>query len=174
VNALVNPQVAEYVNAHCVATYMKVGTFEKIGGQKVGGNVASYFCLYDGSVLHAVAGPANASHFLSEARWAVETRRTALTLSTRLATGQFSMDRYQRLVAQAHEERFFNMTAGHWGRPAQLGGALPSSMPRNVTPQAQVHWLLATSPLANIDRVYPVVWQDVLNERLSGLPVAQR
>jgi hypothetical protein len=166
--------VAEYVNEHCIATYMKVGTFQKIGGQKVGGNVASYFCLYDGSVLHGIAGPVDANRFLSEARWAVETRRTALTLSTRLATGDVNMDRYERLVAQAHEECFFNETVGLWGRPASVGGALPTSLPRNTTPQAQVHWLLATSPLASIDRVYPIVWQQVLNEQLSGLPVAQR
>ncbi len=172
-NALSNSKVADFVNEHFVATYMKVGTFEKIGGEKVGGNVASYFCLYDGSVLHAVPGQVDANRLLSEARWAVETRRTALTMSTRLATGDMNMNRYQELVAQAHEERLFAETAP-WMTRQGNERLVPRDMPHGVTQQAQVHWLLATSPLLRIDRAYPVVWTRILNERISGLPVAQR
>jgi len=42
------------------STYQKVGTFRVVNGVKQGGNVASYFCLSDGTVVHAVAGPLNA------------------------------------------------------------------------------------------------------------------
>lgn len=170
-NALANDQVAEYLNEHFVATYLKVGTFQKVNGQKVGGNVASYFCLYDGSVLHAVPGPVGSGPFLTEARWAVETRRSALTFSTQLATGRVNMDRYKRLVRQAHTERYF--ADGLPLRTSQRPDVqpLPASLPRDATQQAQVHWLLASEPLASIDRVYPTVWEEVLNERLSGLPV---
>jgi len=34
--------------------------------------------------------------------------------------------------------------------------------------------MLASHPLAAIEHVYPIVWEQVLRERLSGLPVAQR
>ena len=49
-NALANTQVADYLNENYICTFLKVGTFQIINGQKVGGNVASYFCLADGSV----------------------------------------------------------------------------------------------------------------------------
>ena len=59
------------------ATYQKVGTFRVIDGVKIGGNVASYFCLSDGTVVHAVAGPLNARQYLQELRWAVDLRKLA-------------------------------------------------------------------------------------------------
>ena len=55
-NALARPEVGDYLNRHFVSTYVKVGTFALVNGQKQGGNVATYFCLPDGSVLHAIAG----------------------------------------------------------------------------------------------------------------------
>ena len=44
VNALANPQVGEYLNQYFVSSYQKVATFRIVGGQKQGGNIASYFC----------------------------------------------------------------------------------------------------------------------------------
>ena len=76
-NALANESVGEYVNEHFVTAYQKVGTFRLVNGKKQGGNVASYFCLPDGTVLHAVAGPVNAEKFMQEARFAVETHKLA-------------------------------------------------------------------------------------------------
>ena len=187
-NALRDQQVANYVNEHCVATFMKVGTFQIIGGQKVGGNVASYFCLSDGAVLHAVPGPAQPNEFLREARWAVETRKGALTFSTDLATGRLDSAKYRSRVRAAHEERYL-MPNGMWHSRAPVNptvpgflnphadghdSKLPRAMPRDVTPQVQVHWLLATRPLDKLENVYPDVWQHVLNEKLSQLPVAMR
>jgi hypothetical protein len=180
VNALANDRVAELVNEHFVATYLKVGTFQIINGQKVGGNVASYFCLPDGAVVHAIAGPVDAQVFLREARWALETRKSALTLSTRLATGEVDQDKYRTLIQQAHEERYQaeqGMPRVRHGKavPKQgMNGALARQPPRGVSQPAQVHWLLATSPLPPIEELYPIVWEQILRERLSGLPVAQR
>jgi len=154
VNALSDTQVADFLREHFVATYMKVGTFQIVGGRKVGGNVASYFCLPDGAVIHAVAGKSNGPAFLNEARWAWETRRSALTLSTDLVSGQVDSARMRSEVKKAHHERY---------QTANL-----------VTQQTQVHWLLGTRPLARIDEVYPTVWQEILREKLSGLPVAMR
>jgi hypothetical protein len=183
VNALANERVAEYVNDHFIATYLKVGTFRIVGGQKVGGNVASYFCLPDGGVVHAIAGPVNAEVFLTEARWALETRKLALTLGTRLATGEVEQGKYEAQVRLAHVERFQAeggtvrmqppILAGARGKQAK-GPILPAALPQRLSRSAQVHWLLATNPLTPIDAVYPIVWEDILGERLSGLPVALR
>jgi hypothetical protein len=180
VNALADDRVADYINDHFAATFLKVGTFRIVNGQKQGGNVATYFCLADGSVLHAVAGQVGANTLLSEARWVVETRKAALTRATNLVTGQIDMAKYKATIKQAHEERFAVGPQGNLALVMQqdhkfnLVSRLPASMPGGVGQQAQVHWLLATNPLAAIDSVYPIVWQRILRERLSGLPVAVR
>ena len=48
------------------------------------------------------------------------------------------------------------------------------TLPSNLSTLAQAHWYLAMDPLAKIDTVFPFVWERVLNEQLSGLPVAKR
>jgi hypothetical protein len=172
VNALADGRVADYLNDTFVSTYLKVGTFQIINGQKVGGNVASYFCLADGSVIHAIPGKMDADKLLAEARWAYETRKSALTFSTSLATGEVNMKKYQDQVKRVHTERFHAELNG--GAARLQGRPLPLNLPRNVNQQAQAHWLLGTTPLAKIDEVYPVVWTEILREQLSGLPVAKR
>jgi hypothetical protein len=181
VNALANERVAEYVRDNLVATYLKVGTFQIIGGQKVGGNVASYFCLPDGSVLHAVPGKVDGAKLLSEARWATEVRKSALTRSTNLVTGALDEKKFRSLVQQAHIERFVAEVNPHMLRlkGTRRAGDINSvlklpALPRNVSQQAQAHWLLARAPLEQLDRIYPIVWQEVLGEQLSGLPVVER
>lgn len=193
-NALANDKVADFINENFVATYMKVGTFQVINGQKVGGNVASYFCLYDGSVVHAVPGKVDGDKLLSEARWAMETRKSALTRATNLATGTLDPVKYRYLIQEAHEERFLagnnggatavraklmaaDLAAGKWNKPrmpATKSTSLPATLPMGVSQEAQAHWLLAINPLAKIDTVYPIVWERILRERLSGLPVVKR
>jgi hypothetical protein len=78
VNALANPEVGKYFNEHFCSSFQKVATFRIVGGQKQGGNVAAYFCAPDGRVLHAVAGPVDASTLLTEARWVVDSTRRAM------------------------------------------------------------------------------------------------
>jgi hypothetical protein len=78
VNALANEEVGKYLNENFVSSYQKVATFKVVGGQKQGGNVASYFCAPDGRVLHVVAGPVDAATLLREAKWTVETTRKAM------------------------------------------------------------------------------------------------
>jgi hypothetical protein len=78
VNALANEEVGKYLNEHFVSSYQKVATFKIVGGQKQGGNVASYFCAPDGRVLHIVAGPVDAATLLREARWVVTTTKAAM------------------------------------------------------------------------------------------------
>jgi hypothetical protein len=81
VNALASPEVGKYLNEHFVASFQKVATFRIVGGQKQGGNVASYFCAPDGRVLHVVAGPVDSATLLREAKWVVETTRKAMAAS---------------------------------------------------------------------------------------------
>ncbi|MSQ95688.1 MAG: hypothetical protein EXR98_14175 [Gemmataceae bacterium] len=174
-NALADSRVADYLNENFICTYLKVGTLQIVNGQKQGGNVASYFCVYDGGVLHAVPGQTNANKLLSEARWAYETRKSALTFSTDLVSGERNMNKYMEQVRKSHHERYHAEQNG-WSGPRN-GRALPpipATMPRNLGQQVQAHWLLTKGPLAKIDTVYPVVWTQILREQLSGLPVAKR
>ena len=56
-NALAQTQVGQYLDRHFVAAFQKVATFQINGGNKQGGNVASYFCTPEGQVLHIVGLP---------------------------------------------------------------------------------------------------------------------
>jgi hypothetical protein len=177
VNALANDKVADHINENFVATFMKVGTFEIINGQKVGGNVASYFCQPDGTVIHAVPGKVNADTLLTEARWAFEIHRYALTRSTELGNGTIDIYRFFHIIRLAHEERYALEINPNLNVNRLKGGQyprLPDNHPKNVSNQAQAHWFLAMNPTANINRVFPFVWEQILNEKLSGLPVAKR
>jgi len=81
VSALANPEVGTYLNEYFCSSFQKVATFKIVGGQKQGGNVASYFCAPDGRVLHCVAGPVDAGTMLREAKWVVENTKKAITES---------------------------------------------------------------------------------------------
>jgi hypothetical protein len=167
VNALANDKVAKELNENFVSTYMKVGKFQIINGVKVGGNVASYFCLPDGSVLHAVAGQMDARKMLNESRWALDTRKAAQTAGTNLDTGKLDRNRFALEVRKAHGERYHLAMNNHFGDK----NVIPKKMPLLATPEAKTHWLLASQPLDKLDRIYPVVWRQILNEQLSALPV---
>ena len=170
-NALADARVADYMNETFICTYLKVGTFQIINGQKVGGNVASYYCLADGSVLHAVPGQVGADKLLAESRWAYETRNTAVTLSTNLGTCEVDAKKYHAQIKKAHLERYY-AEVNPWHGAQQT--ALPLVLPTSRSQQAQAHWLLGRSPLAKLETVYPFVWERILQEKISGVPVAKR
>ncbi len=111
-NALTNPEVGKYLNGSFVATYQKVGTFTINGGQKQGGNVASYFCTSEGRVLHIIAGPVKADVLLREARWVVETSKLALLEDVKTEV------RLRLFWRKAHVERLRASTAWSWRAPA--------------------------------------------------------
>lgn len=165
-NALADPLVAEYLNENFVSTYLKVGAFQIIGGQKVGGNVASYFCVPEGGVLHAVAGKTDARTLLKEARWAMDIRKSAYAFSTDPETGAVHLKKFAKQISSAHTERYHAEGRMIWGEKT-----LPATMPRGATQQAQTHWLLAKNPAGRLQDIYPTVWRQILNERLSDLPV---
>ena len=198
-NALANDKVADYLNDRFVSAYQKVGTFRVVNGQKQGGNVASYFCRPNGTVLHAVAGPVNAETLLAEARWAVELNKSALTAATNLANGNLDDVKFRKAVKQAHAERYLlemnpakaeallrgmkrSLTDPNWAYrrdSTTFVATLPTMSPHGASDRAKVHWLLHTRtipdqtlpPLATVSRA---VWEDILGERFSTLPVLEQ
>jgi hypothetical protein len=177
---LSNAAVGEFIGDNFEATHQKVGTFVVAGGQKQGGNVASYFCLSDGTVVHAVAGPLDAGQFLREAKWAAEVRKLAVAESG----GEVS--KYRATIRKAHVERL----AVEHGVSIQLN-ALPKIAPgappvpvKNVLrtnaarrvggTQGLVHLVLAHAPQPKLSQLYPIVFEGILKERLSALPVQTR
>jgi hypothetical protein len=174
VNALADPQVGQYLNRHFVSAFQKVATFQINGGQKQGGNVASYFCTPAGLVLHAVAGPVDAGTFLREARWANETYELAqLDAPTPAQLQDFfrkaHLDRLQR-------EHHVRLPQHRLPRPDALTGELldqsfiqHARLPLNN--QGKVHVLLALSPTPPLGQVYQVVFERILNEKISTSPV---
>ena len=179
-NALASPEVGKYLNEHCVSSFQKVGTFKIVNGQKQGGNVASYFCLGDGSVLHIIAGPVDAATLLREARWVVETRKMAMFESHNNPAA------YREFFRKAHAERLkaeygisqasapngkgtrITLTANTRGQTVQWKGN------RALDNQGKVHMLLAGNPLPKIEQVYKYVFEKILNEKVSTLPVEQK
>lgn len=167
-NALANEEVGNYLNSHFVAAYQKVGTFRVMSnGQKMGGNVAAYFALPTGRVLHVVAGPVNAEMLLREARWVIEMRKLALT------EAQGNGARYTAFIRDAHLERLRTEHAGNVPPRPAPGGNPAARVPTLVASplQARVHTLLIQKPRATIEQIYKDVFEKILGERISTLPV---
>jgi hypothetical protein len=99
VNALNNPEVGKYINEYFVASFQKVATFKIVGDQKQGGNVAAYFCAPDGRVLNVVAGPVDGATMLREAKWTVETAKTAIKES------KGDGAKFKELIRKAHAQK---------------------------------------------------------------------
>ena len=166
--------MGNYLNTLLISSYQKVGTFRVANGRKQGGNVASYFCLPDGHVLHVLAGPIDAATMLRESRWVVETWKLALL--------EKNEDPLQLLAffAKAHPDRLrqehgLTLSEDHQIRIAStvdLTTFLDQSASRRLSRQGRIHLLLAcTSPL-KIDEVYRLVFEKILGETISTSPVA--
>jgi hypothetical protein len=160
VNALAKPEVGSYLNRSFVAAYQKVGTFTLNGQEKQGGNVAAYFCTPDRRVIHAVAGPVKAAVLLREARWAVETHKLAQLEEVKDSA------QLRSFYWHAHAERL------RQEHGLDLTGANPTPR-RKLGNQGSVHLILTAAPLARLDRVYKLVFERILGEKISTAPVAQ-
>jgi hypothetical protein len=174
VNALASEKVGDYLNDHFYSASQKVGTFRIVNGQKQGGNVASYFCTPDGDVIHAIPGQVKADTFLREARWAVEAHKLAQTHS------RGDPGAYRQFVRKAHHDRLRtdHRVALFDGHPPRDGIGLPPTEQVLQLPTVaglrnagKVHALLAVYPLPELTDLYPLVWEKVLNERVSLAPV---
>jgi len=193
---LAKENVGKYVNTHFVSAFQKVATFQINGNQKQGGNVASYFCTPDGLVLHAIAGPVNDDVFLREARWTIETYNLALldknktTAQLRAAFQKAHVDRLQNEhgINPTQLTRQVRMPLGKSGpkngqgvNPSQLllssvtvetlGMVVDQQRHRGLGNQGKVHLLLTVAPLPRIEMLYHVVFEKILNERVSTTPV---
>jgi hypothetical protein len=157
VGALSNPNVGKYLNGTCVATYQKVGTFRRVGNQKQGGNVASYFCTPEGQVLHVVVGPVEATVLLKEARWVVDTWKLA-----QLECGD----------DPAQWKTFFRRA--HAARLQEKQGQLSLERLAGIQePQSRIHMLLTLSPTIKMQRVYQLVFEQIVGENVSTSPVIE-
>jgi hypothetical protein len=174
VSALTQDDVGQYLNRHFVSAFQKVGTFRIQNGNKQGGNVASYFCTPDGRVLHAIAGPVGGAAFLREARWANETYQLALMVPRSSAEMQafFRKAHLDRLQA----EHFVALAENRLGdpsavTPALLTELLESNVRLGINNAGKVHLLLAAGAMPRLDKVYQVVFESILNEKISTQPV---
>lgn len=164
------------MNEHFVSSFQKIASFRKNGEQKQGGNVASYFCTPKGEVVHAIAGPVEADAFLREARWTVELWKLAQL------DGNDKTARLQAFLRKAHFDR---LRKDYAMGPAQqipglavqallkTGGARQQAL-GNLDNQGKIHLLLGNYPLARIQQIYTLVFERILNERVSTGPVVQR
>jgi len=162
--------VGDYLNTHFVSSYQKVGTFRIANGQKQGGNVASYFCLPDGQVLHVIAGPVNGATMLREARWVVETWKLAL-LEKKEEPAQLS-----EFFAKAHADRLrqeHGLTLTEFRQLPKASSAELTSLviDQKLTRQERIHLLLASNSPLQIEQIYQVVFEKILGERISTNPV---
>jgi len=133
--------------------------------------------LTDGTVVHAVAGPLDAKAFLREARWAVDLRNLAVT------EARGDVAKYRAAIRKGHLERLAADT-GHTVPPSNLArittqappvpqrALLQSRAAAGLGRQDQVHLLLAYNPLPRLEDTYPIVFEQVLGEKVSSLPVA--
>lgn len=174
-NALADEKVGEFVGTHVVAAYKKVGTFRKDGDTKTGGNVATYFCLADETVVHVIPGPVDADTFLREARWAVDVAESAAL------EHPDDVDEQRAYLKLAHGLRYLTDRTGvvpRSGKGASLtsrvNALMPKKEPRGEALLEQAHWLLWSNPLPRLSNVYQTVWTDILNEPLTDLPVRGR
>jgi hypothetical protein len=177
VNALAKPEVGKYLDEYFVASYQKVATFTVTGEEKQGGNVASYFTTPDGRVLHVVAGPVNAAALLREARWVVETWKLAQL------EGADAPRKLWAFMRKAHGNRLrreHHVDAARFHPPTDL--STPSGIMHfakwmgrtaRMDNQARVHLLLTLLPAPRVEQIYGIVFEKILNERLSTLPVVK-
>jgi hypothetical protein len=175
VSALAHPGVGQYLNWHFVSAFQKVATFEVNGALKKGGNVAAYFCTPEGRVLHALAGPVNADKFLREARWANETFQLAWLENQTAAQLQafFRKAHLERLRREQHVHVPENpLPQPDAVSPKLLGRLLAQNAHLGLNDQGKVHLLLTVSPTPRLGQIYRVVFEGILNEKISTNPVA--
>jgi hypothetical protein len=195
-DCLLNDEVASIVNRNFICSATRIGPSRNIDGRNTG-SVATYFCLSNGAVLHAIPGPVSAEAFLREVNWLLETRKTAAE------EYQKNPSRYAATFKKAHMERYFDSAPDEITAPAvmppmqpkipfprfpfppklPLGGfggpldpsppmpeqpkKLPAKLPSEIDAQTKVHWLLARQPLAELKSIYRRVYSEFLRESMT-------
>jgi hypothetical protein len=176
VKALADEKVGRYLNTHFVSSYQKVGTFRIANGQKQGGNVASYFCTPKGQVLHVLAGPVGPEVFLREARWVIETHKLAVLEKRHRRHDLQEFFRRAHAVRLKYEFGVANISPGPGtksGSSTDPAALLAEPRYRHLSRQGLVHLLLAAPGSWDIQQLYRVVFERILGEKISTLPVAR-
>jgi hypothetical protein len=182
VNALANEEVGKYLNDHFVASFQKVSSFRIVNGEKQGGNVATYFCLPNGKVIHAIAGPVNAETFLIEAKWVVDLQNMASLEAPN------NYNKYVAFIRHAHTLRVQKELgfgegaalsksagaagcrgAGFTGVPTGFHRPMPNF--RALSTQGKVNLMFSQHPLPGLDQIYKYVFTTILGQQISTLPV---
>ena len=143
--------------------------------------MASYFCLSDGTVVHAVAGPLDAKQFLREAKWAAEVRKLAVAeaggdaveVSRHDPQGTPERLAVEHDVADPAERAAADRRRRAAGASATTSVLLPAAASRRHTGTGSPD-LGPRYPLPKLSQLYPIVFEDVLKEKLSTLPVQTR
>jgi hypothetical protein len=125
-------EVAEFLKPGFVCVCESIGSLRQVNGMKPAGNVVSYFCRTDGSVLHAIPGPVSADVFLAEARWLLEMRKHAQ------AEHRKDPARYTPAIRKAHSDRYFD-EAGNVAKAPNA--AAPVAPPALVMRLGRWKWL---------------------------------
>ncbi|GIW79846.1 MAG: hypothetical protein KatS3mg105_1653 [Gemmatales bacterium] len=194
--------VANYIEEHFVCNFQKVSSFSVLERKswhgkhstKVGGNVAAYFCLPDGRVIHAVAGPVTPQLLLNEARWVVDLHNMAMLESDNKEAA------YSRFLREAHVERLLVEHGIDLTRvvPIEMSASKLASIRRTARQQEffqkqrnlasprkshatlvdttkryqwKVHQLLVENPLPPLGQIYKPVFESILNQNISTVPV---
>jgi len=140
--------------------------------------VASYFCTSDGSVLHAIAGPVDARVLLKEARWVEETRKRAslechgdsykTRLFWRTAHAERLLGEHQAPIDFRTIPATLTVDAFATNYLHRVGGGHGA-----LDNKGKTHAILAVYPMIRLEHVYKVVFEKVLNEKVSTAPVAE-
>jgi hypothetical protein len=118
----------------------------------------------------------DAATLLREARWVVETHKKALldgddAGQIKLAFRQAHADRLPRGALKLDWKRLPVYRPSEEAL-ATLLDTNPAA--RQLNQQGKVHLLLALYPLAKLDQAYKVVYEKVLNEKISTQPVEEK
>lgn len=168
--------MGDYLNKHFVSSFQRVGTFRIDGAAKQGGNVASYFCTPEGRVLHVIAGPVNGDTLLKEARWVVEACKLAQL--NELSTFA-QVQNHFRLVHVIRLQDEYNTSVNAFNLPPIMPKSASNPLGINAfngtrvlnNNQAKIHQMLVNYPLPRVSQVYTLVFESLLNERISSNPV---
>jgi hypothetical protein len=156
-DCLLDPDVAAAIQREFVCSHMKVGPSRHQNGRNTG-SVVAYFCLSNGKVLHAIAGPVQAEQFLRELDWLQETRKTAAAEYLR------DRNRYAAVFKKAHTQRYFGMVGDDPLNP--VVNQLPKT-PIGPDARTKVHWLLGYQPLPELKDISRRIYADFLKESLT-------
>lgn len=191
-NALANEEVGALINKHFVSSFQRVGTFKINNGQKQGGNVAVYFCVPDGRVLHVIAGPVDAKTLLEEANWVLTKTKEAIGNSKNDGTkfkelmrkyhAEHLQEKYGVRVTPVLKDQVLQDERTALAYKDRDGRSLAPVLPlppienqpevRGQQPNgAKVDRLLAAHAMMKIESLYGAVFEGILGEKVSTKPV---